>query len=136
MSDKVMFTAVAAQGGNIGPFPTDSILKFDTIITNVGEGYDNTSGVFKAPIAGVYYFTFSYQAPKNYTSGLLLMKNDSVVVKAADHNGRGEYLTDNGGNSAILELALGDKVFMQLPANHCVWTADRTTSFSGFRISQ
>ncbi|XP_030286445.1 complement C1q-like protein 4 [Sparus aurata] len=136
MADKVMFTAVAAQGGNFGPFPTNRTLKFDTIITNVGGGYDNTSGEFTAPLTGVYYFTFSYEAKEDNKSGLSLMKNSSVIVKGADNNKKGEYLTDNGGNSAILQLQSGDKVSVQLPANHCVWTADNTTSFSGFLIAK
>ena len=46
MVDKVYFTAVAGQGGNVGPFSADTTLKFDTNITNVGGGYDNTSGKY------------------------------------------------------------------------------------------
>lgn len=94
-----------------------------------------STGVFTTPHAGVYYFTFTYEAKDN-KSGLSLMKNSSVIVKGADNNQKGEYLTDNGGNSAVLQLQSGDKVFVQLPANHCVWGADNTTSFSGFLITK
>lgn len=43
---KVMFTAVADQGGNYGPFDADRTLVFNTAITNIGDGYDSTSGKY------------------------------------------------------------------------------------------
>ncbi|KAM8746493.1 complement C1q-like protein 4 [Acanthopagrus schlegelii] len=136
MEDKVYFTAVADQGGNFGPFSADRALRFDTNITNVGGGYDCTSGVFTAPRTGVYYFTFSYHAGKDNKSGLSLVKNSSIIVRATDNNEQQKNFTDNAGNSAVLELQSGDKVFVRLPAGCWVWGADNTTSFSGFLITK
>ena len=34
-------------------------LLFDTLVTNVGTGYDVITGKFTAPVTGVYLFTFS-----------------------------------------------------------------------------
>ncbi len=42
--NKVAFTAVAEKGGKVGPHQGDTTLVFNTNLTNVGGGYDNTSG--------------------------------------------------------------------------------------------
>lgn len=43
---KVIFTAVADRGGNVGPFDSDRTLKFESVVTNTGNGYDPTSGKY------------------------------------------------------------------------------------------
>lgn len=43
---KVMFTAVADQGGHHGPFDADRTLVFNKEITNIGDAYDFTSGKY------------------------------------------------------------------------------------------
>ncbi|XP_068164499.1 cerebellin-3-like [Antennarius striatus] len=135
METKVMFTAVADQGGKYGPFPTDRTLVFNTTITNVGGGYDKTSGEFTAPSSGYFYFTFFYHAEKEQMSGLTLIKNDSIVVKAYDENKPGPNICDNAGNAAFLQLNAGDRVYVRLPANCRIYASDRTTSFSGFMVA-
>lgn len=39
-----MFTAVAEKGGNLGPNDADLTVVFNKVITNIGGGYDSTSG--------------------------------------------------------------------------------------------
>nr|XP_046237553.1 complement C1q-like protein 4 [Scatophagus argus] len=132
----VMFTAVADEGGNIGPYDGDTTVIFRKVITNIGGGYDNTSGIFTAPYAGYYYFSFFYRAGKELQSGLTLMKNSTVIVKAFDNKPPSVHSIDNAGNAACLELQAGDQVFVILPAKHQVWGANNCTTFSGFLIKQ
>ncbi|XP_068164256.1 complement C1q-like protein 4 [Antennarius striatus] len=135
MASKVMFTAVADQGGKYGPFPTDRTLVFNTTITDIGGGYDKTSGEFTAPSSGYYYFTFFYHAGKEQMSGLTLMKNSNIIVNAYDQNQPGPNFCDNAGNAAFLQLNAGDRVYVRLPANCRIYASDRTTSFSGFMVA-
>ena len=48
-----------------------SILVFDDVVFNVGDGYDPHTGIFTAPVSGVYSF-FLTQMSSDGTSGLWL----------------------------------------------------------------
>uniref|UniRef100_A0A3Q3WME5 C1q domain-containing protein n=1 Tax=Mola mola TaxID=94237 RepID=A0A3Q3WME5_MOLML len=124
---------VANRGGNYGPFQGDTSVVFNVEITNVGDLMSTlvSTGIFKAPVAGYYCFTFAYKAAKNQKSGLSLMKNNSIIVKTSDDNKNGPDFTDNASNTACL-----DQVSVVLPAQYHVWAADRVTTFSGFLISE
>ncbi|KAI3376221.1 hypothetical protein L3Q82_016722 [Scortum barcoo] len=127
----VMFTACAEFGGKYGPFSSDKTLVYNNVITNIGAGYDMTTGVFTSPVTGVYYITFHCHGG----TGLSLMKNGELVVAISDEKS-GSDAPDNGGNSALLQLNKGDKVFVHLPANSSVWVSGHTTTFSGFLVNQ
>ena len=92
------------------------------------------TGVFTAPAAGVYYFTFFYHAGGQHASNLELFKNSEMIVRSSDHQ-TGSDGADNGGNTVILQLQQGDHVYVSMPANHHVWAAENSTSFSGFLLS-
>ncbi|XP_062617244.1 uncharacterized protein LOC134278953 [Saccostrea cucullata] len=51
----VAFHAILSKGLN--NIPIDTILKFENVLTNEGEGYSPTTGKFTAPEDGVYYFS-------------------------------------------------------------------------------
>ncbi|XP_044039183.1 complement C1q-like protein 4 [Siniperca chuatsi] len=132
---KVMFTAVADHGGEYGPFSTDRTLIFNRVITNSGDAYNPTSGIFVAPYAAVYYFTFFYHAGGARKSALSLIKSNNVIVKTSDDSA--DFDTDkNAGNVAFLHLKAGEEVSVRLPAHSRVWAAGSTTSFSGFLVTQ
>uniref|UniRef100_A0A674N3L4 Complement C1q tumor necrosis factor-related protein 4-like n=1 Tax=Takifugu rubripes TaxID=31033 RepID=A0A674N3L4_TAKRU len=132
----VLFTAVLQTGGNVGPFQGDTTLIFNRAITNVGEAYDISTGLFKAPDTGYYCFSFSYRADKREQSGLTLMKNSEAIVKAFNSNKPGSQHVDNASSTACLELQQGDKVSVVLPKSCHVCGIGGTTSFTGFLISK
>lgn len=47
------------QTSNNGSFPGKGVLTFDRVIANIGGGMNSKTGVFTAPRAGVYTFSFS-----------------------------------------------------------------------------
>ncbi|CAG5903622.1 unnamed protein product [Menidia menidia] len=51
-------------------------IKFSRVLVNVGRGFDRRSGVFRAPVGGVYQFFFSTQtAPGGARTELWLVVN-------------------------------------------------------------
>ncbi|XP_041635347.1 cerebellin-1-like [Cheilinus undulatus] len=136
---KMIFSAAAAAAttrGNthVGPFLVETTLIYRTVITNIGNAYNSATGVFTAPVAGVYYFTFFYTAEGARRVHLMLYKNNLMVVTANDpvlsDNG------DNGGNAVYLPLARGDRVYVRMGANSYVYGNGYLTTFSGSLITQ
>ncbi|XP_074480477.1 complement C1q tumor necrosis factor-related protein 3-like [Sebastes fasciatus] len=133
---KVIFSAATGGGDNaIGPFNTDTTLIYRTVITNIGNAYSQFTGIFVAPVAGVYYFTIFYHAGGYYKAHLLLYKNNELMVTTHDHWSLIDT-ADNGGNAVFLQLQPGDQVYVRMAENAWVWGTDHHTTFSGFLVTQ
>uniref|UniRef100_A0A4W6DLC0 C1q domain-containing protein n=1 Tax=Lates calcarifer TaxID=8187 RepID=A0A4W6DLC0_LATCA len=131
----VAFSAAAEYGGAYGPFNKETVLVYNKLFANVGNAYCNSTGVFAAPVAGVYCFIFSYHAGGHEIAKLTLIKNGDSVVMTSDHK-TGADGADNGGNAAVLELKRGDQVYVRMAACSHVWAAGCHVTFSGFLVSQ
>ncbi|XP_076141199.1 complement C1q-like protein 2 [Alosa pseudoharengus] len=121
--------------GVIGPFNKDITLKHGNVLTNVGGAYSN-KGVFIAPVRGVYFFTFttySWVAEKDI--GVRLMKNNEEVLLVWETQDKGDN-EDYASNSVLLELEVGDKVYMRLPKGYQVAASVKSNihTFSGFLL--
>ncbi|XP_014841016.1 PREDICTED: complement C1q-like protein 2 [Poecilia mexicana] len=131
---KVVFSA-GIGGGAIGPFSTSKTLVYTRVITNLGNAYNQHTGIFVAPVRGMYYFSFFYHAGGGHPVGLNLMKNNQLVVQSSDHKTLNDT-ADNGGNAAFMELQQGDQVYVQMQPNTHIWGSSYTTTFSGFLLHQ
>ncbi|XP_069015033.1 complement C1q-like protein 2 [Embiotoca jacksoni] len=131
----VVFSAAIGGNGAIGPFSKDTTIIFRKVITNIGNAYNQYTGIFAAPVAGIYYFTFFHHAGGTHRVSLNLIQNNQVVVEAYDHQTSHDG-ADNGGNAVFLQLQQGEQVFVRLNANTHVWGNDYVTTFSGFLLKQ
>ncbi|KAI9546299.1 hypothetical protein NQZ68_028716 [Dissostichus eleginoides] len=132
----VIFSAATGGGGNyIGPFNTDITLIYRTVITNIGGAYSPFTGVFFAPVAGVYYFTIFFHAGLTHGTNLLLYKNNQLMLATSDHSSTSDS-ADNGGNAVFLQLKQGDQVYVVMTENSYVWGTDHHTTFSGFLVTE
>ncbi|XP_035530878.1 cerebellin-4-like [Morone saxatilis] len=131
----IVFSGAISGSGHIGPFDTDKTLVYRTVKTNIGNAYSQSTGIFTAPVPGIYYFTFFYNAGGSQRVSLTLMKNNEAVVKTAD-NSTSHDGADNGGNAVFLQLQQGDQVYMHLLANTHVWGDNLATTFSAFLVRQ
>ncbi|XP_023202886.1 collagen alpha-1(VIII) chain-like [Xiphophorus maculatus] len=129
-ASNIAFSAATGGSGSIGPFNTDTTIIYRRLIINVGNAYNQHTGIFGAPVPGIYYFTFFYHAGGSQVASLSLMKNNEAVVTTSDHQTSHDG-ADNGGNAAFLQLQQGDQVYVRMPANCHVWQNDYLTTFSG-----
>ncbi|XP_062402766.1 uncharacterized protein LOC134093626 [Sardina pilchardus] len=122
--------------GGIGPFGTETTVVHTKTLTNVGRAYDYTTGVFTAPVRGVYFFTFTtYSWVSNANIGVKLMKNNEEVLLVWERQDAGDN-EDYASNSVLLDLEVGDKVYMQLPKGYRVAASiySNIHTFSGFLL--
>lgn len=90
-----------------------------------------STGIFTAPVKGVYFFNFVVFNPDEEPTGVRLLKNGNSVVTASD-NAPGQDTEDTTSNSVSLILERGDKIYLQLLENRRVYTDSwRRNTFSG-----
>ncbi|KAL2083039.1 hypothetical protein ACEWY4_020812 [Coilia grayii] len=129
---RVSFSAsLLAEGmGNIGPSGVDTLL-FKHVITNIGNAYNAHTGVFRAPIRGVYFFVVFINGGGHASTptAVSLQKNGELVVIAYAHQAS---LSLTASNGASLLLKEGDVVYVKLWPGAWVYdNQNHHTTFSG-----
>ncbi|KAL4237155.1 hypothetical protein ACF0H5_005535 [Mactra antiquata] len=130
----VAFTAYLSHDINPGSKQT---IKFDKVITNEGMAYNNHTGVFTCPEAGVYLFSFTLGERGSHTGSdqiwAELMANSEVVVGGAVETMHTAQDLQ-GGNLAAIRLNLGDAVWVETISTGYHLEGDsnnRITTFTG-----
>nr|XP_020510204.1 cerebellin-2-like [Labrus bergylta] len=131
---RVAFSASLSNFGEIYKGPsTDKTLIFKRIFSNVGDGYDESTGVFTAPVDGLYYFSFSTYGYNTHVMGAMLIKNGIRQISTYDFPSVDG--SDSSSNSVVLQLAAGDKLHMELWDDGGVFdNLNGHTTFSGFLV--
>ncbi|XP_017327555.1 adiponectin isoform X1 [Ictalurus punctatus] len=132
---KVAFSAtlstLTSGSRNIGPYSERRTLVYENALTNVGNAYNPKTGIFTAPVKGVYYFSIVLFNAFDNSTGLSLMKNGEAIVSVSDNPPRADT-EDTAGNSVSLLLEKGDRVYLELLENRKVYTDRwRRNTFSG-----
>ncbi|CAG0900810.1 unnamed protein product [Darwinula stevensoni] len=111
----------------------NSVIRYESTEVNIGDAMDPNTGVFTAPIAGIYSFSFHY-----YTDdfGLVHIRQNELV-KAAMYT---FYTSDLGehdvpGQSVVLQLAEGDTVDVYLFFGKAMSNTDRYVHFVGHMLT-
>ncbi|XP_063055666.1 complement C1q-like protein 4 [Engraulis encrasicolus] len=113
---RVAFSASLGGSGMIKTGPgQEKNLIYKDIITNIGDAYNMETGVFTAPVHGLYYVRFTANGPTDGTINANLYKNDAIFLMVHEQpSGAG---SDTGSNGAAVELQKGDKLHMGLWPN-------------------
>ncbi|XP_056156075.1 complement C1q tumor necrosis factor-related protein 3-like [Lampris incognitus] len=131
---QVAFSVSLEESGEILKGPsTDTTLVFKRVFSNTGNGYDQITGVFTAPVNGLYYFTFSTYGYNTHLTGAFLMKNGVRQVSTYDHHSSDH--SDSSSNAVVLHLVAGDKVSVELWEDARVYdNLNGHTTFTGFLL--
>ncbi|XP_044024161.1 complement C1q tumor necrosis factor-related protein 3-like [Siniperca chuatsi] len=113
-----------------GPFDTNTTLVFQRVKTNIGNAYDKETGIFTAPVKGLYYIRFTGCVGKSGKLNAAVMKN-GVNVFAIYNVPATRGTTSNGMTLALEE---GDRLWVELWANTSISDQSRLSTFSGFLV--
>ena len=132
MSTRIGFTASVTSHSTSWNSGT---LVFSKVITNVGNGYNPSDGVFTAPRAGVYVFFVNVQGYSTQSIFVDIVLNGATKVRTMVNGG--SYNVYNAGpNLAVLSLQTGDRVWVKnyFGRGYCTYSESPITTFSGFLI--
>ncbi|KAK7808463.1 hypothetical protein U0070_019720, partial [Myodes glareolus] len=126
---------VAFYAGLKNPHEGYEVLKFDDVVTNLGNNYDAASGKFTCNIPGTYFFTYHVLMRGGDGTSMWadLCKNGQVRASAIAQDADQNY--DYASNSVILHLDAGDEVFIKLDGGKAHGgNSNKYSTFSGFII--
>ncbi|XP_023203176.1 complement C1q subcomponent subunit B-like [Xiphophorus maculatus] len=130
---RVAFSAALVDTNNWtvkGPLEADETLKFERVITNIGNGYDPATGLFTAPVKGLYYIQVTGISGPTGELHAGVKKNRenmfAIYQKARTQAG--------ASNAMVLVLEQGDRVYVQLWAGKTIADQGRLSIFTGFLV--
>ncbi|XP_062575312.1 complement C1q-like protein 4 [Saccostrea cucullata] len=108
---------------------------YDKIITNVGNGYNSTTGEFFAPEKGLYLFAWSSLSDPGKQSHAGLVVNGKMMGRQGSNNINGGHKWVTAGNTIILVLQEGDHVYIKDVHDRVAELLGPWTTFSGVQLA-
>lgn len=114
-------------------FENNAVLKFADVITNLGGGYDSSSGTFTCKTPGAYYFIFHIVKCAQSLRVDLVLNDQTVVATAVAVD---VLHTDTASNSAVVQLKAGDRVCVRLNNSDLSkkHSTERLSTFTGYLL--
>ncbi|XP_048011593.1 complement C1q-like protein 2 [Megalobrama amblycephala] len=131
---EIAFSASLLESGSgyIGPFPTTTTLTYKNVFTNIGNAYNPITGIFTAPLKGVYMFRVSVYGFGPTAASADIVKNGKIVI--ASYNNQAQN-TLNASNGVVLILEVGDVVYVTLYSGRRIHDSQNNhNTFSGFLL--
>ncbi|XP_029362797.1 complement C1q-like protein 2 isoform X1 [Echeneis naucrates] len=111
------------------------VLRFDDVVTNIGNHYDPTTGKFTCQVSGIYYFTYHVLMRGGDGTSMWadLCKNGQVRASAIAQDADQNY--DYASNSVVLQLESGDEIYVKLDGGKAHGgNNNKYSTFSGFLL--
>eukprot|EP00105_Crassostrea_gigas_P018134 XP_011436149.1 PREDICTED: complement C1q-like protein 3 [Crassostrea gigas] len=127
----VAFTALLSKHTKVGGA---EVVKYDTVLTNVGGAYVPSTGIFTAPYKGIYTISCSLLSRPSNSVHLNIIKNGKAL--ALLYSASGTYPLASQTLQLLLEK--GDKIWIQNQSNQAAELHDHNAYniFSGALITR
>ncbi|XP_020785149.2 complement C1q-like protein 3 [Boleophthalmus pectinirostris] len=127
----VAFSTALIDSGEktLGPFNAETTIVYKHVASNIGNYYSTETGMFTAPVRGVYHFEIFALSMGDIPVDAYLRKNGQGVFMAHESQPSGH---GTGGNAVTLLLEAGDVVYVTLPPNRRLFdNKNHHNTFSG-----
>ena len=105
-------------------------ISFEVTRLNVGNSMNATSGIFTAPKAGTYFFSFSGMGSPNSNTWPQLYLNSNVIGSGWAKDGSTDYSTFT--LQSTLQLSGGDQVLLKFRSDVTGYIYDDGSHFTHF----
>ncbi|XP_062586363.1 complement C1q-like protein 4 isoform X2 [Saccostrea cucullata] len=123
-------------------------LVFDSVVTNLGNGYNKRTGIFTAPSSGVYTFTWTVNTAGLHVAGQsgqygemnASIKQNGVTRGSIKADSESENNDEAATGFVVLSLKAGDEIQVvsdKLNGQGSIYSDKKygRTTFSGFQIA-
>ncbi|CAC5422858.1 C1QL [Mytilus coruscus] len=131
--DKVAF--MAKNSGSLKNIPTKSVVVYNIAVTNLGNGYDTSTGIFTAPSNGVYIFSWTVLCERSKHFFTYLALNGNLIARNfAGARNVTEY--SSGSQNVVLEIKKDDKVSVRIMDGYTglYMHGESWSTFSGYKL--
>ncbi|XP_061186567.1 complement C1q tumor necrosis factor-related protein 6-like [Saccostrea echinata] len=131
LNKKVGFTAGMPSSST---YWSSDVMVFSKVITNIGGGYNSNTGIFTAPVAGMYHFFLNLVGYDTKSIDLHVVSNgNSKVTAMSEASASSTYQT--GTNMLVVRLEQDDTVWIKRKSGSGYYSDSIPyTTFSGFLI--
>lgn len=107
---------------------------FETVVTNIGNGYKERLGVFVAPVSGMYVFTTTLVSFYHVSAHASFIKNGQAVTVMFVSGGEAGY--DTTSQTIVLMLQQGDEISVQNGDPDKSFYGGSHSTFAGFLLQE
>ncbi|CAC5388798.1 unnamed protein product [Mytilus coruscus] len=118
---------------NLENRPKGSVVKYDDVITNDGNCYTPSTGIFTAPAEGLYTFSWTSTTQANKYFFTYLAVNGNMIAR--NHAGH-DTVNLSASQTVVVHLKTHDKINIKVQDNIIgqFITSEGWSTFSGFMI--
>lgn len=116
---------------NVG---ANAIYQFDNVITNVGNGYNHQTGVFTAPVAGLYAFHLNFMSTNDSPNiHLTIEKEGPEVIGHAWAEGSTDNY-DKVSTTVVVSMQQGQQAWVRHQAGSTHIRGSNWSAFTGLLV--
>lgn len=124
---------LSTNSKSISNIPANTVVVFDTALTNAGNGYDQNDGIFTAPVEGLYSFSWTILTQRSGFQTYLDVNGKDMGRNLA---GPTCYsFNTSGSQSVVVHLMKDDRVCIKTFTRGTHMYGGTWTTFSGFYIA-